>query len=485
MSNYIKTIWAAGDLITATKMNNLETGIEQLDQQQENIIEASDALKAVCDSMAPRIAAMEAIIAANPARDWQTIQRTIQAGLGPVAYPIGTQFQVKRATAVSAALGTHTGITDVSVDEETFLSEMGNVGSGVHTFIFQQGVWQYDNAPVDLTDYGITITGTAAAGDEIIITETYQTILFDVVDHRTITDPVTNTSKPGMVLLMHNVIGPIRYSQKEAVYYAETGLTAGAYCFTVAGQSWYSADNGKTYYFTLTQSIPVGGQIVMNHSAFQALEGKTVSTYSGPASTTEIESATLSETAIADATSLGTTNGVGGMNHFGRISYGSNNYSTSNPRAFINSDAGVDEWWEPVGVYDRPPASSGLAGLLYGMDADFVNAVGATDIPCAKGVSWDEPGADSDYTLLDKFFAPSRVELGGSGSDGSVFALYAEAQNADRIKRDITAMATARMWCTRTPASNSFNLPRVRSNGEIGSETAVTSSYVAAACVIY
>lgn len=36
--NYTKTTWAAGDPITAIKMNNLETGIETLNQQQENII---------------------------------------------------------------------------------------------------------------------------------------------------------------------------------------------------------------------------------------------------------------------------------------------------------------------------------------------------------------------------------------------------------------------------------------------------------------
>lgn len=38
MSNYTKTIWNAGDPITAEKMNNLETGVKTINQQQENII---------------------------------------------------------------------------------------------------------------------------------------------------------------------------------------------------------------------------------------------------------------------------------------------------------------------------------------------------------------------------------------------------------------------------------------------------------------
>ena len=289
-----------------------------------------------------------------------------------------------------------------------------------------------------------------------------------------------------MVLLMHNAVGSFRYSQKEALYYSEQGLSAGDYCFTVKGQSWYSSDNDKVYYFTLTQALPAGGQIVLNATASQSLEGKTVTTYSGATSTTEIESAELSATEIANAVSLGMTNGTDGMNAFSRTAYGSNNYSTSIARVFINSNGGVDEWWEPVGVYDRPPADYGFAGLLYGMDADFISAVGVTNVPCIKGISWDEPGTGSTYTVQDKFFVPSKPELGGpEGSDGNVFALYSDAEDADRIKYDLTDMSTTRLWFTRTPSTNAFNFAHVTRTGSFASDVASGSGYVAAACVIY
>ena len=54
----------------------------------------------------------------------------------------------------------------------------------------------------------------------------------------------------------------IQFSAPQALYFAETGLAAGTYNFKLLGTGYDEAyGGGKTYQFTLTQAVPVGGQL--------------------------------------------------------------------------------------------------------------------------------------------------------------------------------------------------------------------------------
>lgn len=78
------------------------------------------------------------------------------------------------------------------------------------------------------------------------------------------------------------------------MYYAEEGLVAGTYNFTVANQTWYAADNEKSFQFTLTKAVPVGGQIVLANAAYDAaLAGKKVQTFASSSSADVIEAVTM------------------------------------------------------------------------------------------------------------------------------------------------------------------------------------------------
>ena len=425
---------------------------------------------------------------ASNAEDWGSVRYLVRKGEGPLAFPVGTQFLVEKENSMTASMGVHTGITGVSVNEETFLAHEGMVGTGLHEFVFDGAAWIYHGEAVRIADFGITVTGTPAAGDEVLITESFDRILFDVVDHRTVLDPADNTEKPAMFLLMHSVIYSKQFDAAEALYYAEEGLAAGTYHFTIQN---YDASYGgnKTYEFTLTQAVPVGGQIVLDWPYNQQLLGRSVKTYASATSTTQIEAAVLSEG--TGGTDLGTTDGTAeNLNHIHRARYGSNNYKESAIRQWINSAAVANAWWAPTNIFDRPASYANLPGLLHGMDSEFLAVVKAVTIPCKTNNTYELPEwtKDTAYTVEDRFWLASRDEMGFGVervAEGSVLAAYNGAENTDRIKYDLSNGSTARLWWLRSPYPGSaYNARYVGTDGSLSYNSANNGNGAVAACVI-
>ena len=410
----------------------------------------------------------------------------VRKGEGPLAFPVGTQFLVEKENSMTASMGVHTGITGVSVNEETFLAHEGMVGTGLHEFVYDGAAWIYHGETVRLADFGITVTGTPAAGDEVLITEAFDRILFDVVDHRTIVDPADNEEKPAMFLLMHSVIYSKQFDAIEALYYAEEGLAAGTYHFTIQN---YDATYGgnKTYQFTLTEAVPAGGHILLDWPYNQQLLGRSVKTYASKTATTQIESAVLSEG--SGGTDLGTTDGNStNLNHIHRARYGSNNYKESAVRQWLNSAAAAGNWWNSQTKYDLKSGYAGEAGFLHGMDSDFLAVVQESVVKCGTNNTFELPGwtLNTAYTVQEKFYLPSRPEVGlgdESMDQGSVWGFYDGAADTDRIKRDF--VSTARYWWLRSPYPSGAHYVRlVTSSGALSSDGACYGVSAAAACEI-
>lgn len=70
----------------------------------------------------------------------------------------------------TGSIGDSTGISAVSVDSNTFLSQISY--DGVYTFTFDGSDWYYNDILTNLALYGISVTGTAVADDEVIVTVT-------------------------------------------------------------------------------------------------------------------------------------------------------------------------------------------------------------------------------------------------------------------------------------------------------------------------
>jgi len=288
----------------------------------------------------------------------------------------------------------------------------------------------------------------------------------------------------------------VQYDATEAFYYAEQELAAGTYNITIANQAWYTADNGKTFQFTLATAVPAGGQLVFAMTYNATLEGKSVKSYANKTTTTALETVTLTEG--SEGTSLGTTNGSSpNVNHMHRAIFGSNNYAQSAVRQWLNSGAAAGSVWTPTNVFDRPASwATSYNGFMHGLPADFLAVVQPAVLACRTNSLFEVESLDGTafainqlYNLkVDKFFLLSRPEIFGdwdsaSYKDGTQLEYYNGLTATERIKRD--AAGTARNAWLRSPNPSNANSARLdNSSGEVSGSSAYDGYGVAPACII-
>jgi hypothetical protein len=314
----------------------------------------------------------------------------------------------------------------------------------------------------------------------------YSSIVFRVIGHNHDKNPADESANT-ITLMMKYAINGMQFDAVEALYYAESGLAAGTYCFTLP--NWDASYGGNaTYNFTLSQSVQAGGQIVFNWGYNVQASTCKISTYSSAESSTAIE--TVSVSTGSSGTSLGTADGsVANMNHIQRARYGSNNYMHSAVRQWANS--GLTPFgWKPQTKFDRPPSYLSKAGFVTYLDPEFVDIVGATRHLNRTNTVYDEMGITTAYTSDEKFFLLSNEEYGFSTESGintgSVYEFYDGATDTDRITYDISSNSSARYVWMRTPfPSTAHNERFVDASGALSSYNASYGYAVALACTIY
>jgi hypothetical protein len=420
--------------------------------------------------------------------NFKDIQQLVRLGLHKLIFHVGDQLIAEKETALTATVG-HTGetggITAAAVDADAFLAALGTAHSGEYEFSFNGAEWHFNGAPVFLATYGITITGSPIAGDEVIVHETTAEIAFDIVgiDQDT---PADSNFIHSMTLMAHDVYIAAAFDAKEALFAFDDGLEAGTYHFTIDQHPWVAGDVGKVVQFTLTNDIPAGGQLVVNNAYNATMIGATISAFSGGTSVTAAETVTMTEG--SDGTDLGsvasTLTGTT-TNSIQRALLGSNNWSQSAARQYLNSDKAAGAYWTPKTKWDRPPGYvATTAGFLKGLDADFVSVLGKVVKTTSQNTVTDGGGGVQSEELI---FLPSRSEIYGSAeisgvNEGEIYDFYKNATDADRIKYQSTA---ARFWVLRTPFASYASYVRiVTSSGVLGNYNANYADGLVPACCI-
>lgn len=258
----------------------------------------------------------------------------------------------------------------------------------------------------------------------------------------------------GVIFQFKDCTHSLQFDLAEAFYYAEDGLAAGTYNFTIP--TTYSNWAAGTYQFTLASAVPAGGQLGINGNAGTALTSLKVNVYASRTATSASEQATI--TSGNDGTALGNMDGTT-LNHPQRISYGNNRWKFSALRQMLNSNAAAGSVWTPQHGWDRPPSwVSSQKGFLNGLPSSFTDFVAEVELDTNRNTVTDGGGLD---TTDEKIFLPSRSEVfmtptgADNGSpwsyykDGSVSQVAHDAADPIRIKKYNNS---ATYWWLRSPS---------------------------------
>ena len=320
-------------------------------------------------------------------------------------------------------------------------------------------------------------------------------------NHHTPANPnLTHSMTVGMkhVFGSESAYKGLQYDAPEAFYFAEEGLAAGTYNFTLLAGYDPDYGGGKTYEFTLTQAVPAGG--VLTFPWGYQVQAATVKVYSWAAltDTAEIESVSVAEG--DGGTALGEANGTGNLNHTHRVRYGSNNTLQNAFRQWANSTAALGSVWAPQTKFDRPPSwhtstDPAYEGFMRGFDSDFLEVIQPAIIPYRTNGVHEVNSLDGTvqevnqvYTMTDKFFLLSRPEIYGtwdstSYKDGEQLDYYKGLTDLERIKSD--AFGTPRYAWSRSPTPSYATTVRiVYVDGSLSGNTATNSYGGAPACII-
>ena len=332
-----------------------------------------------------------------------------------------------------------------------------------------------------------------AVGDQLLCQKGGSNLTWDIIgfDHDTPTDSQYTHS---MTLQLHDCLpSTMQFDAPEALYYAENGLAAGTYNFTIPIGYDTASDGGKTYQFTLTNAVEPKGQLTFGWSYGTQAANAKITSYDEDL--VQIEQVSVSEG--NGGTSLGTADGTStNLNHIHRARYGSNNYTQGAIRQFLNSSAAAGSVWESKTNFDRPPVwNSNTAGFLSDLDSDFLAVVGAVHKAACINTVTDGGGSAA---FDDKFFLLSRSEVyGGNESalvdEGSPYPYYSDysdlseagaGSDSNRIKYRNNS---AQVWGLRTAITSSgSHIRTVNTTGAFGNiyATNVSDGGVSPACNI-
>lgn len=379
------------------------------------------------------------------------------------------------------------------VSEETFAEKMDNQNVLLAGLLEAQGGTAKPTSWANVQ--ALVRAGLASKvfsiGDQFVCQKGSSNIIWDVIgiDHDT---PADRRFTHSMTLQLHDCLPSImQLDVPEALYYAENGLSAGIYNFTIQSGYDETYGGGKTYQFTLAQAVPAKGQLTFGWAQnAQAVNAK-ITSYDEDM--VQIEQVSVSEG--SGGTSLGTTDGNSiNVNHIDRVRYGSNNYGESAIRQFLNSSASAGSVWESRNKFDRPPLwNADTAGFLSDLDSDFLAVIGKSNKVTALNSLTDGGGS---VTLDDKFFVLSRSEVFGGDEvgtvdEGSAYPYYSNYSDLSAAGLSVDGGRTkynganAGTWWLRTPLTSSgYYLRYVDTTGRIGYYSAYIRLGIAPACNI-
>jgi hypothetical protein len=249
----------------------------------------------------------------------------------------------------------------------------------------------------------------------------------------------------GMFLKTHwATLRPIQFSHNRAFYACRDGLSAGTYHITLGADWGTNAKKDKSYQFTLTNDVPVGGKLAGFYS-MPDVAPQNWKVYVYAENGIDILENAITVTEGTEGTSLGTlqlNTRDGNLNSMQETAYGNNDWEISAYRQYLNSRKGKGEWWIAQDEWDIAPEQlNTVSGFLCGISDELYNSMRTVKVKTWK----NNPvyGGVESYTY-DKVFLPSKEELyytPQKAGEGTYYPLMKEQLGLDSPLADYTAYA--------------------------------------------
>ncbi len=468
---------------------------------------AVSELKSATDAIDDRVTALEA--GAIGDMDLETFNRCIVMGIGAKVGPVGTALTTEKETGLSVTIGTSgegtPGVTGATVAESTFIAKIGHSDPGAYEFTYDGAAWHLDGAAVELSQYGITPTGTAAAGDMIVVHVSASAIVMNVLDHDYHT-PANSAIPHTCTIGMRDCFENRQFDAPEALIKVVDGLAAGSHFYLTLYKGAYGGGTGQdgTYGGTLgaEQAIPAGGYLrhttmgvyQSSYNASQITGGKWIAydtSFNQIGAQIATDSGDTTGTDFGTATASTYQGNSSHVNFTERNAYGCNRVDQSAWLQYANAEG--TGWWVQKNEWDFPPASvAAIKGFLTGLDPAMKAAMVKTKIRVAL------PNCDGGgYKDIETYVFPLSMTEVGFGANNSQYetswglnntlkttalAFYQGATNADRIKK---LAGSARLWFLRGPfPSRACFVRYVDTDGSLSYSIALFASGFVAAWVI-
>lgn len=397
----------------------------------------SQSIDLLRDTTLQKTNALLAVIAKNSGKgengdlDAAAIRTLIRGGVASDYFRVGDQITCYRATAGSVTTDISGG--SATIDYLKFVARARTAAPGPYEFRYDGALWEYNGkfyTAAQLTsEFGITVTGTAAEGDHLVVSLTANLITWDVVDfdqkvykawtyngvvyYTCIDKPATGelvltlsgetfrctgtvttaynagsdsigiTTFAGVTVTAerakdldtadgtHNhsleLLMHDGYPVSNVQFDAAEAILENTNETALAAGTYTFKVNGVDYSFITTQEIPAGGQAVPTWDS----EHTTITalkTYASAASTEVIETITPTKNST-DGTSLSA------VNVYSRSYYGDACFRDSAIRQWANTNGDANAWWAKQHRFDRPSSHANLTGFLRGLDPDFAELV--------------------------------------------------------------------------------------------------------------
>lgn len=294
-----------------------------------------------------------------------------------------------------------------------------------------------------------------AVGDQLSCNhETYGELVWDIIgiDHDM---PIDENFKHSMTLQLHGCLCQKEFDTGEYLFYSDSELLAGTYSFLIPKgyeiNCGGSSEKDVLCYFTLTKNVPKGGHIKIKWDyGMQITMASIVSMNSDDVVIETVKVALEGENAVA------LENAGGIINNIPKSRYGSNSYTNSAIRKWLNSTE--EKWWYASDNFDVTPSYVNENGFLKGIDSDFLSILGKANKLCYDATK------DDVVTIRDNVFLLSAEEVYGKTrkkSEGKVYDYYKtysdalaplDSADSNRIKY---FNGVPSIWSLRSPGNTS------------------------------